>query len=145
MLKRLRHCAQCGAEMQILRSTKTYCSETCRTRAARGNTDLQQSRWIVECLRRFGFVAKIWPVYAWDDSPPVFALMITSQSALEELNLHGDAVTEGELERALRDCGIETTSAGERLRAEFKAFYEARKDRRFRQGYTSADNDGGGL
>jgi len=144
MLKRLRHCAHCGAEMQILRNTKTYCSGSCRKQAARGTTDFQQSRWIVECLRGFGFLGQIWPVYAWDDSPPVFALMVTSQSALEELNLHGDAFTEGELERALRDCGVETTSAGERLKAEIRAFYQARKDRRFRQGYTPADNDGGG-
>ena len=49
-------------------------------------------------------------------------------------------MTEGELVRALRDCGIETSNAGQRLKAEIKAFYDARKDRRLREGYTPTDN-----
>ena len=85
-------------------------------------------------------VAKIWPVYAWDESPPTFALMVTPQAALDELNLSGSPVTEGELERALRDCGVETGNAGECLKAEIKAFYNARKDRRIKKGYTPSDN-----
>jgi hypothetical protein len=123
--------------MASVRSTKAYCSEACRKKAARGGTEQQaESRWIIECLRRMDLVAKIWPVYSWDESPPIFALMVTPQAALDELNLFGTPVTEGELERALRDCGIETSSAGDRLKAEIKAFYDARKDRRLREGYT---------
>jgi hypothetical protein len=141
MLKPIRHCAQCGEEMPSLRSTKTYCSDACRKKASRGTSDLQQSRWIVECLRRMGLVAKIWPVYPWDDSPVIFALIVTPNAALEELNGHGDAVAEGELERALRDCDVETSNAGERLTAEIRAFYAARRDRRFRQGYTPSDKE----
>jgi hypothetical protein len=30
MLKPLRHCAHCGAEMQSVRSIKAYCSDACR-------------------------------------------------------------------------------------------------------------------
>jgi hypothetical protein len=41
----------------------------------------------------------------------------------------------------LRDCGVETSNAGERLKAEIKAFYDARKDRRIKRGYTPSDND----
>ena len=135
MLKPLRHCAYCGAEMTSVRSTKAYCSDACRKKASRGGIEQQtESRWIVECLRRMGLVAKIWPVYSWDNSPPIFALMVTPQAALDELNLSGSPVTEGELERALRDCGIETSNAGERLKAEIKAFYDARKDRRIKIG-----------
>src|SRR5262245_1424791 len=105
MLKPLRHCAHCGAEMQSFRSTKAYCSDACRKKAARGIDSEQraESRWIVECLRRLGLVAKIWPVYSWDQSPPIFALMVSLEMALDELNL---PITEAELNRALRDCGI---------------------------------------
>ena len=78
-------------------------------------------------------VAKIWPVYSWDESPAIFALMVTPQAALDELNLSGSPVTERELERALRDCGIETSNAGERMKAAIKAFYDARKDRRIKK------------
>jgi hypothetical protein len=79
-----------------------------------------------------GLVAKIWPVYSWDDSPPIFAMMVSLEMALEELNLH---ITEAELNRALKDCGIAVTrdDAGKRLQAEIKAFYDARRDRRIKK------------
>ena len=58
MLKALRHCTCCGKE--LIRSTKAYCDDTCRKRAARGNTEQQiESRWIIECLRRMQLVGKI--------------------------------------------------------------------------------------
>jgi hypothetical protein len=141
MLKRLRYCIYCGGEMQSIRRSKSYCSDACRKRAARGTRIEQQaeSRWIVECLRRLGLAAKIWPVYRWDQSPPVFALLVTAQAALDEMNFNGIPVTERELDRALRDCGIETTHAGERLKAEIKAFDDSRKDRRIWKGYTPSD------
>ena len=81
-----------------------------------------------------GLISKLRPVYSWEKSPPVFALMVPTHAALEEMNGYGSAVTEGELARALRDCGIETSDAGERLKAEIKAFYDARKDRRLARG-----------
>ena len=141
MLKPLRHCVFCGTEIASVRSTKAYCSNACRKKAARGGTEQQaESRWIVECLRRTGLIARIWPVYAWDESPQIFALMVTPHAALDELNLFGTSVTQGELERALRNFGIETNSAGERLKVEIKAFYDARKDRRIKKGYTPSDN-----
>ena len=66
MLNPTRHCTCCGNEMTIRRSTKAFCSEACRKKAARGGTTLEQqieSRRIVECLRRMGMISKIWPVY----------------------------------------------------------------------------------
>jgi predicted nucleic acid-binding Zn ribbon protein len=83
MLKPVRHCTHCGAEMEIIRSTKSYCSDACRKRAARG-IDIEQqaeSRWIVECLRHIGLVSKVWPVYSWDGSLSIFALMVTTQNS----------------------------------------------------------------
>lgn len=141
MLKPLRHCAYCGTEMTSVRSTKAYCSDACRKKVARGGTEEQaESKWIVECLRRMRLVAKIGSVFTWDDSPSIFALMVTPQMALDELNASGVAISEGELGRALRDCEIATSDAGERLKAEIKAFYDARKDRRIRKGHTPSDN-----
>jgi hypothetical protein len=123
--------------MQSVRSTRVYCKDACRKRAARG-IDIEQqaeSRWLVECLRRMRFLGKIWPVYRWNDSPPIWALLVSFETALDELNLCGSIplVTEAELKRALRDCEIATSDAGERLKTEIKAFYDARKDRRIRK------------
>ena len=135
MLKPLRHCACCGTDMESVRSTKAYCSDACRKKASRGGIERQtESRRLVESLRRLGMVGKIWPIYSWDESPAIFALMVTSHAALDELNFHAPTITEGELERALRDCGIGTSNTGERLKAEIKAFYDARKDRRIKKG-----------
>ena len=53
---------------------------------------------------------------------------------LPRLNAAGIPITEGELGRALRDCGIETSTAADRLKTEVKAFYNARKDRRIKIG-----------
>ena len=135
MLNPLRHCAYCGTEMTSVRSTKAYCSDACRKKAARGSTEQQtESRWIVECLRRLRLAAKIWPVFSWDNSPPIiFALMVDRQLALDELIATGVPVTEGELRRALRDCDIVTSDASERLKRGIKAFYDGRKDRRIRK------------
>jgi hypothetical protein len=55
-----------------------------------------------------------------------------------ELNL---SLTEGELERAFRDCGVETSGAGECQKERIKVFYDARKDRRIKkEGCTPSDN-----
>ena len=140
MLKPTRHCACCGKELVSVRSTKAYCDDACRKRAARGSTEQQvESRWIVECLRRMGLVGKIWPVYRWDDSPPIWALLGPIDNllgiALDELNLGSvPLVTEADLKRALRDCDVAIgDAAGVRLKAAIKAFYDARKDRRIKK------------
>jgi hypothetical protein len=80
-------------------------------------------------------VGKIWPVYRWDDSPPILALLVPFDTALDELNAYGSLVSEADLKRAFRDCDVATgDAAGDRLKAAIKAFYDARKDRRIRKG-----------
>jgi predicted nucleic acid-binding Zn ribbon protein len=136
MLKPLRHCTHCGAEMRSVRSTKAYCSDACRKKAARGVDSEQQveSQWMVDCLRHMRLVGKIWPAFCWDDSPPIWALLVPFELALEELNPYGSSVvTEAELRRALRDCEIATSDAGNQLQEAIKAFYLARKDRRIKK------------
>jgi hypothetical protein len=148
MLKRMRRCANCGAEIESLRSTKTYCSDACRKKAARGETDLDRkvsSSWMVEHLFGMGLIGKVWPVYAWDDSPAIYVLMKTTiQNALDELNavapdLGWKQVTESEFTRTMNLWKIETSDSGPKLQAAIKAFYDARKDRRLEEGYTPTD------
>ena len=140
MLKKLRHCANFGAEIAGVRSTKTYCSDACRKKADRGETDLARkasSSWMIEHLLGMGLIGKLWPVYSWDDSPAIYTLMTTIQSALDDLNavapdLGWNQVTESEFTRAMNLWNIETTDSGPKLQAAIKAFYEARKDRLIR-------------
>jgi hypothetical protein len=147
MLKRMRRCANCDAEIESLRSTKTYCSDACRKKAARGETDLDRkvsSSWMVEHLFGMGLIGKVWPVYAWDDSPAIYVLMTTIQNALDELNavapdLGWKQVTESEFTRTMNLWKIETSDSGPKLQAAIKAFYDARKDRRIGKGYTPSD------
>ena len=90
MLKPLRHCSHCGAEMQSVRSTKAYCSDACRKKASRGGIEQQaESRWIVECLRRRVWSPRFGPSTLGTSSPAIFGLMVTPQAALDELNLSG--------------------------------------------------------
>ena len=140
MLKKMRHCANCGAEMESVRSTKTFCSEACRKKAARGATELDQkaaNRWMVEHLIGMGLIGKAWPVYSWNDSPAIYTLMTTTQNALDELNAMDpdcgfDQVSEAEFTRAMSLWNIETSESSPKLQAAIKAFYDARKDRRLK-------------
>ena len=140
MLKKLRHCANCGAEMESVRSTKTYCSDACRKKADRGETDLARkasSSWMIEHLLGMGLIGKLWPVYSWDDSPAIYTLMTTIQNALDELNAMDpdcgfDQVSEAEFTRAMSLWNIETSESSPKLQAAIKAFYDARKDRRLK-------------
>ena len=137
MLKPLRHCACCGTEMASVRSTKSYCSDACRKKTARGGTKQQpESRWIVECLRRMGCIGQVWPVYPWDDLPRIHALIVPRQTALGELNLGSvPGITDADLTRALKNCDVaDYTDCDKRLEPTIRAFYFARKDRRLRKG-----------
>ena len=59
-------------------------------------------------------VGKIWPVYRWDGSQPIFALLVPFDTALDELNLGPIPLfTEPDLKRALRDCDVATGDAVE--------------------------------
>jgi hypothetical protein len=139
---RIASCQHCGAEMCINRRTKSYCSDRCRKKAARGDLEQKaESRCIVESLRSMGCVGQVWSVYPWDDSPRIIALIIPRQTALDQLNLGSvPMVTDADLTRALRDCDVaDYASCGNRLEAAIKDFYAARKDRRLRQGYTPTD------
>ena len=71
-----------------------YCSDACRKAASRETTQEQAAgdREMVAFLR--GFIGQLWPVYAWDDSPRIMALIVPRNIALDELrsgfNLRGE-------------------------------------------------------
>jgi hypothetical protein len=149
MLKPQRHCACCGTEITSLHCTKSYCSDACRKKASRGGNDfdgVKESWWLFKNLKRNGVIGQIWPVYKWDDSPQIFALLDESGlgHAAEEMNealrrvgvAEMELPTEADYRRALKDFNVAISSedAGQRLKAEIKAFYDARKDRRIKKG-----------
>jgi hypothetical protein len=119
-----------------------------RKKASRGGNDfdsVRESWWLFENLRRNGVIGQIWPVYKWDDSPQIFALLDESGlgHAAEEMNealrrvgvAEMELPTEADYRRALKDfdVAISLDDAGQRLKAAIKAFYEARKDRRIKK------------
>jgi hypothetical protein len=99
-----------------------------------------------------GLLGRIWPVYPWDTSPAVYALLVPRHFALAEVNLKlrelgTHPITEADLVRAMRRKGV--ADYGERFEAQLVAeFYRARKDRRIGskpvntlgEGYTPSDD-----
>jgi hypothetical protein len=106
---------------------------------------VRESWWLFKNLRRNGLIGQIWPVYKWDDSPPILAMLDESGAdhAAEEMNaaFRRAGVAEEKLptisdyKRAMKDfdVAISLEDAGQRLRAAIKAFYDGRKDRRIRK------------
>jgi hypothetical protein len=143
MLKLIRHCECCGAELDYIRNTKTFCSDACRKKASRGGDDfdgVRESWWLFKNLRRSGLIGQIWPVYRWDISHPIFALLVPFEYAVDEMNdtfrrigvAERKLPTEADYKRALKDfdVAISGEDAGDRLKAANKTFYDGRKDRR---------------
>jgi hypothetical protein len=73
-------------------------------------TDQEQTasaREMVAFLRGMTFVGQLWPVYAWDDSPRIMALIVPRNVALAEVQQRfGPTITEADLKRALSACDV---------------------------------------
>ena len=144
MLKRL-ECAnaRCGKPLPPRKRGRRqlYCSDACRKAASRETTQEQAAgdREMVAFLR--GFIGQLWPVYAWDDSPRIMALIVPRNIALDELRSGFDSgVSEADLKRALSTCDVYDYEACDKpLHAAIKEFYSTRKNRRIREGYTPLD------
>lgn len=86
---RERTCEQCATIYRSPRTTSLYCSAACRKRAHRGapatngrTLDLLR-RW----LFRRSYAGQIGPVNRRDPRPPIYALTVPREVALEEWNL----------------------------------------------------------
>lgn len=119
-------CESCGEPITARRATKRFCSDRCRKAALRADASngAKDSAAIRDELRRRGLVGRVWPIYAWDDAPTAYALLVPASHAAVEL---GIAVAD--LRAALREHDVYGYEARveERL---IGAFYSARKHRR---------------
>jgi hypothetical protein len=115
-------CEYCGREMPINRRTKRYCTDAHRraaNREAASGRRAEDGR-LVEIMAYLGLIGRIWPVYSWDDSPPVYALIVPRHLGLAEVNrklreLDADPVSEADLLRAMRLKKSWTMATGSRL------------------------------
>ncbi len=84
--------------------------------------------YVFGLLRTIGLVGQIWPVYAWDKTPPVYGLTLGRDMALQELNGISDIqITERQLRTVLATYGIAEGPIEPKLIAEF---LRKRRDRR---------------
>jgi hypothetical protein len=98
-------CQRCGDPLTAKRSTRSFCSDRCRKAAKRAEGYVPERR-IIDLLRRRGLIGQVWPVYRWDKSPRVIALMVPRAVALAELNSVDPDITEDDLARALHRIHI---------------------------------------
>jgi hypothetical protein len=138
--------------MPINRRTKRYHNDACRKAASREATSgrrAEDSR-VIELAVCMGLVRQVWPVFSWDDSPRIYALLVPRQLALAELNLalqnlDRDPISEADLLRAMRVRKV--SDYANRVEAELIAdFYRGRRNRRIGnpvpalgEGYTPSD------
>lgn len=92
--------------------------------------------YIYGLLRGNKLIGQIWPVYTWDNHPPVYGLLVSEALAYQELiGVSDTPFTIEQFRTVLAKYEVapypspfsKGKSAEERL---IKAFYEARKDRR---------------
>jgi hypothetical protein len=116
---RERTCAQCGAVYRSPRNSSRYCTPACRKKASRGTAPTGGPRGgpsgfdpITKALLLAGFVGRIGPTSSRDNSPPVYALLVPREHALDELSFQFNRrgfgyLTREEFSTALRRDGIQ--------------------------------------
>jgi hypothetical protein len=95
-------------------------------------------------LRGSWLVGQLWPVYTWDDSPRIIALIVSKQIALDEFNhaKGGEPFSEAQFTRLLDIAQVvDYHACGKVLEQAIKDFYRARKDRRIRKWDTHTPSD----
>lgn len=87
--------------------------------------------YVYGLLKRNKLIGQIWPVYSWDNDPPVYALVLGRDMALQELRHASDIpITERQLRTVLDAFGVVYSDSEQaKLIAEF---YAKRRDRRVR-------------
>ena len=125
-------CQHCGETFRARRVDARFCGARCQKASRRCDEDAStQGRrtMIWNLLRHTKLVARVWPVYTWDDTPTVLALMVPRRHAVLELNmLHDEApIADGELAGILNERQVAQGHVEARL---VKEFYASRKDRR---------------
>jgi hypothetical protein len=124
--------------MAVVRRTKAFCTDSCRKAFHREADSGRQAEAVrlIGILARLGLMGAIWPIYRWDKSRRVYALLLPRHLALAEINLElrvlgFEAITDAGLLRAMRLKGI--ADYGHRVEADLiSTFYKTRRDRRCR-------------
>jgi len=82
-----------------------YCSDRCRKAAGRAAAQeaSEEEKDLIRSLRGSWPVGQLWPVYTWDDSPRIIALIVPKQIALDEFNhaKGGEPFSEAQFTRLL--------------------------------------------
>jgi hypothetical protein len=88
-------------------------------------TDKEQ-RYVWELLKSNNFVGQVWPVYAWDDSKPLYEFLVDRDLVVQELNsVTYFPVTAQQLRTIVKRFAGEGT-----LKSRIDEFYAKRRDRR---------------
>lgn len=115
---RERTCTQCGAIYRSPRNTSRFCSASCRKKAHRGTPPTggpkagpENFSIIGKALYLAGYVGRIGPTFDRDKSPPVYALLVPFEHALDELSFQFNRkgwgyVSREEFTEALKRDGI---------------------------------------
>ncbi len=75
-----------------------------------GGTHLSKENqfYIYWLLRQKGLIGKVWPVYTWDQSPPIYALVGGREVVLPMLNSISDTpITERQFRTVLKPTGCD--------------------------------------
>ncbi len=137
---RERTCTQCGATYRSQRNSSRFCSTACRQKANRGTAPTGGPKAgpagftvITKALLMVGYVGPIGPLGRRASEPPVYALTVPFEHALNELSFQFNRkgwgyVTRGEFTDALKSDGIQGFTT-----CRPAALEEKRKDDRNRQ------------
>jgi hypothetical protein len=114
-----------------------YCTDKCRKAASRvvEQEASDEEMEAIRMLRLLSYVGQLWPVYTWDDSPRIMALILPRHIALQDVNGYmKEPISEAQFSKLLGTCGIvDYHDCGRVLQQAIKDFYTARKDRRIRR------------
>ena len=115
---RERSCAQCGGTFRSIRSNAKFCSTPCRKKAGRGTAPSGGPKAgpegfsvITKALLIAGYVGPISPAHGRSKEPPVYALTVPFEHALDDLSYNFNRkgwglVGRDEFTAALKSDGI---------------------------------------
>lgn len=136
---RERTCTQCGAIYRSQRNSSRFCSPACRKRANRGTAPTGGPKSgpagfsvITKALLIAGYVGPIGPASRRAGEPPVYALTVPFEQALDELSYQFNRkgwgyVTRDEFAAALKSDGIHGFTARSPEAAEEKRWQDRQR------------------
>lgn len=138
---RERTCTQCGATYRSQRNSSRFCSTACRQKANRGTAPTGGPKAgpagftvITKALLIAGYVVPIGPLGRRASEPPVYALTVPFEHALDELSFQFNRkgwgyVTRDEFTEALKSDGIQGFTTRSPEAAEEKRWQDRQRQR----------------